>query len=143
MRPPLALLSLNVNGLRDAKKRIALFSALRGGHWDVDPHGPFLMVDFRLGDSAFTVVSVYAPVEPPLRAAFFRDQLGPNLPADRLLLIGGDFNCIQDPVWDQQGAHSAAGRTVGYAGGLAEVQAQHALADVWRELNLGASGRLG
>lgn len=34
-RPPLTLLSLNVNGLRDLRKRRTLFSMLRQGHWDV------------------------------------------------------------------------------------------------------------
>ena len=35
MRPSLRLLSLNVNGLRDANKRRTLFTMLIAGRWDV------------------------------------------------------------------------------------------------------------
>ena len=201
-RPPLTLLSLNVNGLRDLRKRKTLFSMLRGGHWDVvalqethhvsasegedwaafgagsllawpgttfwchgtsasrgvallfrdaspatgvsvrfqDPNGRVLAVDFTLGETAFTVVSVYAPVEQANRVAFFTDCLAPVLPEDRQLLVGGDFNCVSDPLWDQQGHAGAAPRTVGYPGGLVEVEAAHDLIDVWREKHPGQHG---
>ena len=197
MRPALKLLSLNVNGLRDANKRRTLFTMLNAGRWDVvalqethhvsdaegeswaasgsgplhpwpgvsfwshgtsasrgvallikhgclasevalrsrDESGRCIVVDFIMNENACSVASVYAPVERQDRCTFFTGVVQPVLPHDRLLLVGGDYNCVADAVLDQcrsGTATNAAPRTVGYAGGLDVVEAAHDLVDVWR-----------
>ena len=98
--------------------------------------GRALVVSFEHAGVAHAVVSVYAPVEPPQRQAFFLDTLLPLLPSDRALLVGGDFNCVSD-AFDVLGgtADSLIRREVGYWGGLQHVQAARDLVDVYRELH--------
>ena len=56
--------------------------------------GRALSIDFSFTGGTFTAVSVYAPCVPAQRAAYFTHTLLPSLPADRQLLVGGDFNCV-------------------------------------------------
>ncbi|BDA40490.1 Transposon TX1 uncharacterized 149 kDa protein [Coccomyxa sp. Obi] len=88
---------------------------------------------------SYTVASVYAPAVAAERPAYFMQELPPSLPADRSLLVGGDFKCIAG----QQDMLDAAGqpgqRTQGYWTGLRHVETDYQLYDVWRDLN--ADGR--
>ncbi|BDA40482.1 hypothetical protein COCOBI_01-1350 [Coccomyxa sp. Obi] len=85
------------------------------------------------------VASVYAPAVAAERPAYFMQEFLPSIPADRSLLVGGDFNCIAG----QQDMLDAAGqpgqRTQGYWTGLRHVETDYQLYDVWRDLN--ADGR--
>ena len=57
--------------------------------------GRLLRVDFTLVDTVVSLVAVYCPTTPTLRAAFFADHLRSALPQDgRHLILGGDFNCV-------------------------------------------------
>ena len=57
--------------------------------------GRLLRVDFTLVDTVVSLVAVYCPTTPTLRAAFFVDHLRSALPQDgRHLILGGDFNCV-------------------------------------------------
>lgn len=67
----------------------------------------------------YTVVSVYAPAVAAERQAYFLQELLPSLPADRHLIMGGDFNCIagqQDLRYStQRGKPGSALRDTGQA----------------------------
>ena len=67
-----------------------------------DQDGRLLTVDFVVDDVPFTVCSVYSPCERRDRPEFYREKLLPCLPQHRRLLVGGDFNCVQDALLDQQ-----------------------------------------
>ena len=73
---------------------------------------------------------VYAPCTCADRPAFFQQQLHQVLPHHCNLLVGGDFNCILDPL-------DVAGCAVGSrARGAAELQQQQQtfqLVDIWRQ----------
>ena len=209
--PPLpALLSLNVNGIRDASRRRALFSALLRGPWQVivllethcegdeearrwvqegaGPgmpwqgsaywcHGPdrrrgvgvlvhhswagqllgwtpsthtcegelgrVLCVRWQppaaaAASAPLAVVGVYAPVEAPLRRAFF----GPAGPLSQVLsagaagpataIVAGDFNCVLE-VRDVLGTPGprGGGRMIG-GSELLQLMAAFGLVDAWR-----------
>ena len=98
----------------------------------ISADGRTLMVDFTFCEAAFTAVSVYAPAVGAARAAYFRHSLLPLLPADRHLLLGGDFNCIAQQIGllDPQGV--LGGRLTGYLDGLRYVEAERQLFDIWR-----------
>ena len=98
-----------------------------------DPGGRVLVVDFDFESHNFSVVSVYAPCERGDRLAFFNNILLPCLPADRRLLLGGDFNCIASDE-DQVGGEPGS-RLHGYSGGLEDVEAERHLYDAWRGLH--------
>ena len=95
--------------------------------------GRALSIDFSFAGGAFTAVSVYAPCVPAQRAAYFTQTLLPSLPADRQLLVGGDFNCVAGQL-DVLGPDNAViGRTPGYYDGLRIVETDRQLFDIWRD----------
>ena len=59
--------------------------------------GRLLRVDCEVGGRPVSLVNVYAPTEPADRAAFV-DTVRGALPPGRLLLLGGDLNCVLDPA---------------------------------------------
>ena len=64
--------------------------------------GRILRVDFSLRQANYTVVSVYAPCVGSERSAFFTVlQNSMAKIQHRTVLMGGDFNCISDPILDQ------------------------------------------
>ena len=95
--------------------------------------GRILSVDFTFAGGAFTVASIYAPCTAAGRAAFFVQHLLPSLPAQRQLLLGGDFNCIADQLDILDPAGAAAARMARYYDGLRIVETEHQLYDVWRD----------
>ena len=104
------------------------------------PDGRLLVVDFSLEGEPFTVASVYAPADSGAsRCLFFSQSLLPALPAERSLLVGGDYNCVRDAALDQRGqavaGYGVVPRVSGYAGGLDTVEATFDLVDVWRQRN--------
>ena len=72
-----------------------------------DAEGRVVRVDLSVGSYQLSILSVYAPNQQ--QGAFFESLL-PALPAGRLCLVGGDFNCITDSL-DQSndGGHRLAG----------------------------------
>ncbi|CAL5228485.1 g11628 [Coccomyxa viridis] len=64
------------------------------------------------------------------RAAYFTQTLLPNIPTDRQLLIGGDFNCVARQL-DVLGPDSSVlGRTTGYYDGLRIAETDRQLFDI-------------
>ena len=95
--------------------------------------GRILSVDFSFAGGEFTITSIYAPCTAADRAAFFIQHLLPSLPAQRQLLLGGDFNCIADQLDMVDPAGAAGARMAGYYDGLRIVETEHQLYDVWRD----------
>ena len=76
---------------------------------------------------------VYAPSVASERPHYYTQELLSSIPANRHLLVGGNFNCIageQDMLDPEPGQ-----RTLGYWTGLRHVETDHSLYDVWRDLN--------
>ena len=97
--------------------------------------GRTLSVDFTFGGLPYTVVCVYAPSVAADRPQYFTQELFPSMPADRHLLVGGDFNCIAGQQDMLDPASPPGQRTLGYWTGLRHVETEHHLYDVWRDLN--------
>lgn len=57
--------------------------------------GRFILCDFRVFDTRWRVVCVYAPNDVANRVTFFH-HLRPYLICDRMLVLLGDFNCVCD-----------------------------------------------
>ena len=94
-----------------------------------DSQGRLVRVDLTLLGRRLSVLSVYAPNSG--QGQFFNDSLQPLLPADRLCLVGGDFNCIVDQQRDQ--SSSGSNRLAG-AGTLRAVMDGAGLVDAYRHL---------
>lgn len=92
--------------------------------------------DWDVGHHRLRVVSVYAPTDPQEREQFFTDMSSYLMTTDRLLLVGGDLNCVLEP--GEQAAHSAA-RLRG-AQQLRALMAAKDLDDPWRVHGDGTAG---
>lgn len=91
----------------------------------VDSEGRVLRVDFECMQHAVSVMCIYAPNTG--RGAFF-DSLPAYIPPDRMVLMGGDFNCICN-MQDQtsHGTHRLVGSQR-----LVHLMQSHSLVDAFR-----------
>ena len=75
-------------------------------------------------------MNIYAPNSPRGRKNFF-DKLWQYKPGDDNLIVGGDFNCIEEPDLDKQGGNPVSGTS-----GVEELKQfvqTNDLFDTWRE----------
>lgn len=101
----------------------------------VDAAGRVVCWDWDMGHVRVRVVCVYAPTEVAAKPAFFAG-LQSYLATDRVLLVGGDWNCVTDASQEAAPSPSRA------AGGpqLASLLAQYNLVDPWSSKRAGAKG---
>ncbi|KAJ9529856.1 hypothetical protein QJQ45_022267 [Haematococcus lacustris] len=110
--------------------------------------GRVLRVDAELAGRPASLVCVYAPAQASQRATFFSSCLPACLPLAserRLVIMGGDFNCIlspEDKVGTPRGGNTA--HPVGWLGSrgqgaqqLQELVTERGLVDAWRHLRPG------
>ena len=64
-----------------------------------------MRMDFTWGEDEVTVMVPYVPSDPDKRPEFLR-RLADFIPADRQVLMAGDFNCVPDPERDSKHQHS-------------------------------------
>ncbi|KAJ9504786.1 hypothetical protein QJQ45_007167 [Haematococcus lacustris] len=106
--------------------------------------GRVLRVDGELAGRPVSLVCVYAPAQQAERPAFYAECLFACLPpaADRrLLLMGGDFNCILAPV-DRVGIPQGSQHGEAWVGSrgqgaeqLRQLVGERGLVDPWRHLH--------
>ena len=71
-----------------------------------DNIGRFLLVDATIQDTQFKLVNIYAPNNDNDQLNFYHyihRQINQNIHSGDKVLIGGDFNLIQDPEMDRKG----------------------------------------
>lgn len=100
-----------------------------------DREGRLAYWDWDVGQHRLRLVSLYAPAQPEQRADFFT-SLRPLLETDRVLVIGGDFNCVLSPA--DEAAPSAA-RAAGTQQ-LRELMQEYGLDDPWPTHGGGTAG---
>ena len=93
--------------------------------------GRLLRVDCRVGGRPASLVNVYAPTEPGQRAAFV-DAVRAVLPADRVLLLGGDLNCVLQPTDVVGGVEAQRSSRMRGADAWRALAADAGLVDIWR-----------
>jgi len=93
--------------------------------------GRLLRVDCRVGGRPASLVNVYAPTEPAERAAFV-DAVRAVLPADRLLVLGGDLNCVLQPTDVVGGVEAQRSSRLRGADAWRAMAEDAGLVDIWR-----------
>ena len=96
-----------------------------------DSSGRVLAVTIKFDDHHLHLVNLYAPNSDSERRRFF-STLEPYLSTTYNNIIGGDFNCIENPALDKRGnptPRQSALRT------LHNLTSQFALTDIWRQRN--------
>ena len=97
--------------------------------------GRLLRVDATYsGHTPVSFVNVYAPNIATERKQFFEQRLQAVLPADRTILMGGDFNCVTDAL-DISGS-TGSSRLEG-ADELGCLEVAFSLVDAWRMMHPG------
>jgi len=77
-------------------------------HFEYDTNGRLLVVDLKLNDARFRVLNVYAPNKSVERREWLK-QLGRWMSGNRNLVIGGDFNFVEDTSIDKVGGNAVYG----------------------------------
>ena len=97
-----------------------------------DSSGRILSVTIHFDDNYLHLVNLYAPNSDTERRQFF-STLDPYLSSTYNNIIGGDFNCIENPVLDKQGGNSAPRQNSLRI--LHLLTSQFNLTDIWRLRN--------
>ncbi|PNW69662.1 hypothetical protein CHLRE_27g757397v5 [Chlamydomonas reinhardtii] len=100
-----------------------------------DAAGRVVCWDWDVGHLRLRFMCVYAPTAVADKPAFFAG-LHPHLATDRVLVVGGDWNCVTDA---SQEAAPSPSRAAG-APQLASLLAQFSLVDPWASKRGGAKG---
>ncbi|KAJ9513937.1 hypothetical protein QJQ45_021040 [Haematococcus lacustris] len=105
--------------------------------------GRVLRVDGVLAGRSVSLVCVYAPTQQSERSTFFSACLPACLPPTaegRLIIMGGDFNCILSP-WDRVGVPQGSQHGEAWVGSrgqgaeqLRQLVTERGLVDAWRQL---------
>ena len=92
----------------------------------LDTTGRCVCWDWDMAHLRFRLISIYAPTVVDERGSFF-SSLRPHLETDRLIIMGGDFNCILRAVDEQEpSAHRRSGTQE-----LKHLQQDFGLIDPW------------
>ena len=75
-------------------------------HRDLD--GRFQFVDVLIDGIPFRLINIYAPNNNVLRKEFF-DDIYPFIMSKNMKILGGDFNCIDNPSIDKKGGNIEKG----------------------------------
>lgn len=105
---------------------------LQGFSFLPSPDGRVLRLDFQFLGRQFRCVNIYAPAQPGLTNAFFRDA-AIHLLRPRPCVLLGDFNCVLDSYRDVQGPGHR--RSTWNARELSRLVSHFCLVDAWVHLH--------
>ena len=94
-----------------------------------DLDGRIVTIQIEHNNITTNVMNIYAPTLGPDRKTFF-ENLWHYKTGDSNLILGGDFNCIENTQLDKAGGNPLSG-TVGFDE-LRDFTTRHNLSDVWR-----------
>jgi len=92
--------------------------------------GRLISIDVKWKDENFCIYNLYAPAEIPLQSAFFRKL--PQAPENRLVIFGGDWNCLLAPL-DRHGGSTMISNLS--PSSLINYLRASSLVDIWRRNN--------
>lgn len=100
-----------------------------------DTDGRILLLDVEIGDTTYTIGSVYAPTQdkPQLQASFL-DELERLLDTmtSENLIIGGDLNCLLCPSLDKNSQNPVPISSSIFRGRILGMLEERLLLDLWR-----------
>ena len=96
-----------------------------------DDHGRVITIQTSINDDVYQFQSLYAPNAPRSRPLFF-NQLDQHLYPDGEIIMGGDFNMVEDISLDRAGGTPTSEHEKGKVQ-LTQLKLQKCLKDIWRE----------
>jgi exonuclease III len=97
-----------------------------------DNDGRLIKVDCTLSNTKFTLINVYCPNDHTERKSFL-ENLVHQVPHGHYVILGGDFNCVDNPALDKIGGRDRVGASSRPL--LQRITAKADLKDVFRSLN--------
>jgi len=79
-------------------------------HFAFDTNGRMLVLDLKINDASLRVINVYAPNESAERTEWLKG-LGRWMTGNRQLIVGGDFNFVEDTSIDKVGGNASYGNS--------------------------------
>ena len=76
--------------------------------YSLDPCGRYIYLDVTIYDQKLRLCNVYAPNDEKLRKEFIK-SIASHLGGNRRVILGGDFNFVEDTSLDKRGGHPARG----------------------------------
>ncbi|MES9882662.1 MAG: reverse transcriptase domain-containing protein [Sedimenticola sp.] len=73
--------------------------------YEYDFDGRFLFIDIKIGEIPYRIINIYAPNKEKDRKEYFLN-LSQFLVANRNIIVGGDFNCVENSRKDKFGRDS-------------------------------------
>lgn len=103
----------------------------------IDTTGRYIITRVEIQGENFVLANIYAPNKPHEKGNFFEKILNVfetmDVTLTERLIIGGDWNCIQDINRDKKGGNKNITETIPKQ--LSELMSHYNLIDIWRLLN--------
>jgi exonuclease III len=92
--------------------------------------GRTILVNLKIGETKYTIVNIYAPTNVPQKDPFYRKaQKWIKKNAKYEIIIGGDFNCIQNQEYDTLNVKKRYKKCMQ----LDKMMKKFSLIDIWRK----------
>ena len=98
-----------------------------------DEEGRILSLDFSLEKQNFEIINIYAPTKNAENPKFYK-HLKKNINTKQNIILGGDFNMVEDILLDRQGGNPNNTHMLGFDHLIQTKQANN-LVDIWRKEN--------
>ena len=109
---------------------------------EIDPNGRYLAINCKIESEEFTLICVYVPDIPTLRKKFMEKIFVPflnNLTTKGQIIMGGDFNCVEDIKFDRKNGTGATYH-IKAAQILSPYLQSKDLRDIWHKKNKYTNG---
>lgn len=108
-----------------------------------DDNGRLIAVDLVIAGITYTIISIYAPTQDKPREQLDTlekmEQLLEELESTNVI-IGGDFNCVMDPVLDKNTPNPCHPASAATRSKIQAFKEEWTLTDIWRARNQGKRG---
>ena len=92
-----------------------------------------LFLIFSFEKQNFQIINIYGPTKNSKKTNFYK-TLNKYITLDENIILGGDFNMVEDPLLDRHGGNPNITHTLGIYY-LTKIKEKYNLTDIWRKEN--------
>ena len=98
-----------------------------------DEEGRVISLTFTFENQNFQIINIYGPTKNSEKHTFYK-QLHNYITQTENIILGGDFNMVEDLLLDRQGGNPNTTHTLGL-NSLTKTKQKYNLTDIWRKEN--------
>ena len=98
-----------------------------------DEEGRVISLTFTFENQNFQIINIYGPTKNSEKHTFYK-QLHKYITQTENIILGGDFNMVEDLLLDRQGGNPNTTHTLGL-NSLTKTKQKYNLTDIWRKEN--------